>query len=112
MKDYEDRPAAVADRADGLVAGLAASAVQQQVDAAGNRGTHLLDPGSGMVIEHLAGAQAPQVVVAGRAGHAQGAGAHSRRDLHGDAAHASGGGGDEHGFAGQRGGDQGGPGGD
>jgi hypothetical protein len=42
-QDYEDRPAAVADRAEGLVASLAAGAVQQQAGAAGNRGTHLLD---------------------------------------------------------------------
>jgi hypothetical protein len=100
LKDYQDRPAAVADRADGLVAGLAAGAVQQQVDAAGNRGMHLLDPVGGVVVEHLAGAQAPQVVVVGRAGHAKGAGAQGCRDLHGGAAHAACGGGDEHGFAG------------
>ncbi len=41
MQNDEDRPAAVADRADGLVAGLAADGVQQQIDAARNRGTHL-----------------------------------------------------------------------
>jgi len=73
-QDQEDRPAAVADRTDGLVAGLAAGAVQQQVDAAGNGGAHLLDPVGGLVVEDLAGAQAPQEVVVGRAGHAQGAG--------------------------------------
>jgi predicted O-methyltransferase YrrM len=100
LKDHEDRPAAIADRADGLVAGLAAGAVQQQVDAAVNRGTHLLDPVRGVVVEHLAGAQAPQVVVVGWAGHAQRAGAQGHRDLHGGAPHSARGGGDEHGFAG------------
>src|SRR6201996_1309660 len=58
VKDDEDRPAAVADRGDGLVAGLTAGAVQQQVDAAGNRGAHLPGPVGCVVVEHLAGAQA------------------------------------------------------
>ena len=99
MQNDEDRPAAVADRADGLVAGLAANGVQQQIDAARNRGTHLLDPVGGAVVEDLAGAQAPQVIVVGRAGHAKGAGTDGRRDLHSRTAHASRGD-DEHGFAG------------
>ena len=62
-----------------------------------NRGTHLLDPVGGAVVEDLAGAQAPQVIVVGRAGHAKGAGTDGRRDLHSRTAHASRGG-DEHGF--------------
>jgi hypothetical protein len=33
--DQEDRPSALTDRADGLVAGLAASSVEEDVDAAG-----------------------------------------------------------------------------
>ena len=99
LQDDGDHPAAVADRADGLVAGLAPGAVQQQVDAAGNLGSHLLDPVRGVVVEHRTGAQAPQVVMVARAGHAQRSGAQRRRDLHGRAAHPSGGGGDEHGLA-------------
>jgi hypothetical protein len=55
-----------------LAAGLAAGAVQQQVHAAGNGGTHLLGPADGVVVEDLAGAQALQVVTVGRAGHARG----------------------------------------
>ena len=43
LQDYGYHPAAVADRTNGLVAGLAPGAVQQQVDAAGNRGPRLLD---------------------------------------------------------------------
>jgi len=39
--------------------------------AAGNRGTHLPGPAGGVVVEHLAGAQTPQVVVVVRAGRAQ-----------------------------------------
>src|SRR5690348_18435114 len=42
--DQEDRPAAVAHRADGLIAGMAASSVEEAVDAAGNHGEQLLDP--------------------------------------------------------------------
>jgi hypothetical protein len=72
LQDQEDRPAAVTDRAEGLAAGLAAGAVQQQVHAAGNGGTHLLGPADGVVVEDLAGAQALQVVTVGRAGHARG----------------------------------------
>ena len=53
MQNDEDRQAAVADRADSLVAGLAADGVQQQIDAARNRGTHLLDPVGGVVVEDL-----------------------------------------------------------
>jgi len=53
--DQEDRPATVAHRADGLVAGMAASSVEEDVDAAGNRGEHLLDPVAGVVVEHFAG---------------------------------------------------------
>jgi hypothetical protein len=100
LQDYGEHPAAVADRTDGLVAGLVPGAVEQQVDAAGNRGPHLLDPVRGVVVGHLAGAQAPQVVMVSWAGHAERTGAQGRRDLHGSAAHPSGGGGDEHGLAG------------
>ena len=71
-QDYGDHPAAVADRADGLVAGLAPGAVQQQAGAAGNRGPHLLGPLRGVVVDCRAGAQAPQVVMVARAGHASG----------------------------------------
>ena len=60
LQDQEDRPAAVTDRAEGLAAGLAAGAVQQQVHAAGNGGTHLLGPAGGVVAEDLAGARALQ----------------------------------------------------
>src|ERR1019366_3681338 len=91
-------PAAVADRADGLFAGLAAGTVQQQVDATGNRGTHLLGPVGGVVVEHVAGVQASQVIMVAWAGHGQWAGTHGRRDLYRSAAHASRGSGDEHGF--------------
>jgi len=65
LQDQEDRPAAVTDRAEGLVAGLAAGAVQQQVHAAGDGGTHLLGPADGVVVEDLAGAQVLQVVTVG-----------------------------------------------
>ena len=54
------RPAAVADRVEGPIAGLTASGVEQQVDSAGNRGTHLPGPVGGVVVEDLAGTQAPQ----------------------------------------------------
>jgi hypothetical protein len=86
LQDQEDRPAA--------------GAVQQQVHAAGNGGTHLLGPADGVVVEDLAGAQALQVVTVGRAGHAPGTDPDGRRDLHGGAAHAPRGGGDEHGLSG------------
>src|SRR5262249_36501505 len=66
LQDDGDHPAAVADRADGLVAGLAPGAVQQQVDAAGNRGAHLPGPAGGVVVERRAGAQARQVVMVAR----------------------------------------------
>jgi len=98
--DQEDRPAAVAHRADGLVAGIAASSVEEDVDAAGNHGEHLLDSVAGVVVEHFAGAQVPQVVPIARAGHAQRAGANGRGYLYGGAAYASGRGGDEHGLTG------------
>ena len=91
---------AVADRADGLVARLAAGAVQQQVNPAGDCGAHLPGPAGGVIVEDLGGAQAAQVVVVGRAGHAEHPGTGGRGDLHGGAAHASRGGGDEHGLAG------------
>src|SRR5580765_3078384 len=67
--DQEDRPAALAHRADGLIAGLAAKRVEEDVDAAGNHVTHLLDPVARVVVEHLAGAKAPKVVMVARAGH-------------------------------------------
>jgi hypothetical protein len=57
-QDYEDRPAAVAHRAECLVAGLAAGAVEKQVDAAGNRSAHLLGPVGSVVVKHLTGAEA------------------------------------------------------
>ena len=98
--DEEDRPAALAHRADGLIAGMAASSVEEDVDAAGNHGEHLLDPVAGVVVEHFAGTQVPQVVALARAGHAQRARAHGPGDLHGGAAHAPGRGGDEHGLTG------------
>src|SRR5690348_9624895 len=98
--DQEDRPAAVAHRADGLIAGMAASSVEEDVDAAGNHGEQLLDPVVGVVVEHFAGAQVPQVVPIARAGHAQRAGANGRGYLYGGAAYASGRGGDEHGLTG------------
>src|SRR5205814_2441466 len=59
--------------ADGLVACLATGAIQQHVDAARNRRTHLLNPVRGVIIEHLARAETPQILVVGGAGHAQGA---------------------------------------
>ena len=96
----EDHPAAVAHRGDGFVAGLAAGGVQQQIDSARSGDEHLLRPVGGVVVEHLAGAEAPHIVVVARAGHTERAGAQSRRDLHGGAADASGRGGDEHGLAG------------
>ena len=65
LQDDEVRPTAIAYRADGFVTGLAAGAIQQHIDAARNRRAHLLNPVSGVVIEHVACAQAPQVVVAG-----------------------------------------------
>jgi len=100
LQDDGNRPAAVADRTEGPIAGLPASAVEQQVDAARNHGTHLLGPVGGMVVKDLAGTQAQQVIMIGRAGHRHHAGAHGRRDLHSGAAHAARGGGDEHGFPG------------
>ena len=98
--DHRDRPAAIADGTHCLVHGLTTDAIEEQVDAAGDYGTDLFDPVGGVVVEDFAGAQAPQVLMVAWAGHAQGAGAHGRRDLHGGAAHASRCGGDEHGFAG------------
>jgi len=53
-----NRPTAVADRVEGPIASLTAGGVEQQVDAAGNRGTHLLGPVGGVVVEDLAGTQA------------------------------------------------------
>jgi hypothetical protein len=41
---------------DGLVAGLAAGGVEQQVDSAGNGGEHLLDPVVVVVVEGVADA--------------------------------------------------------
>jgi hypothetical protein len=100
LQDDGNRPAAVADRIEGLITGLPASAVEQQVDAARNHGPHLLSPAGGVVVEDIAGTQAQQVIMVGRAGHGHDAGAHGRRDLHSGAAHAPGGGGNEHSFRG------------
>jgi hypothetical protein len=97
---HRDRPAAFAHRTHCLVLGLATHAIEKQVDTVGDCGQDLLDPVGGVVVEDFAGAQVPQVVMVGRAGHAHGASAYGRRDLHGGAAHASGGGRDEHGVAG------------
>ena len=56
--DQEDRPAVFAHRADGSVAGLAASSIEEHVDAARNYGKNLLDPVVGVIVEHLTGTQA------------------------------------------------------
>ena len=42
MQGDGNRPTAVADRVEGPIAGLTAGGAEQQVDAAGNRGRHLL----------------------------------------------------------------------
>jgi hypothetical protein len=47
---------------------MAASSVEEDVDAAGNHGEYLLDPVAGVVVEHFAGTQAPQVVAIALAG--------------------------------------------
>src|SRR5262249_34157009 len=99
LEDNEVRPTAIAYRADGFVTGLAAGAIQQHVDAAWNRRTHLLNPVSAVIIEHLACAEVPQVIVIGGTGHADGARALRDGDLDGRTTHASGGSGDQHGFA-------------
>ena len=49
--------------------------------SARDRRKHLLDPVGGVIVEDLAGAQTPQLVVIARAGHAQRAGPHGRRHL-------------------------------
>jgi hypothetical protein len=68
LQDDGKRPAAVADGTEGLIADLPASGVEQQVDAARNHGTHPLGPAGGVVVEDLAGTQAQQVIMIGRAG--------------------------------------------
>lgn len=42
LQDDEVGPTAIADRAYGVVTGLAAGAIQQHIDAARDRRTHLL----------------------------------------------------------------------
>lgn len=68
--NHRDRPAVVAHGTHGPIPGLAADAIEHDVDAAGNHSQNLLDPFGGVVVEDFAGPEAPQVVVVGRAGHA------------------------------------------
>ena len=58
LQDDEVRPTAIAYRTDHFVVGLAAGAIQQHIDPARSGRAHLLNPVSGVVIEHVTCAQA------------------------------------------------------